>query len=416
MSRRPRPPLRSPRWLGVGAVSLLLAGCESLPPPAPLPPVPAAMLASAHARTNEEVYLQAWGLVREYYFDPAAVVGSPWTVARNRHFQAALASVTETELYDAINSLMAELHDSHTAASTPQQNREQRSEKKPRSGFQLERVENRWVVKEVLPKSPAEEAGVKAGWIFVAENNVPVGDHPRFERVNGQAVHDSFLDAADRPVTVDMTTRILTTVPPPQERVLEGGVVYLRFDDFEPSSRRWLSDQLKQHREAPAVVIDLRQNPGGGLFSLGISIGELFDHAVDIGTFIHRSGWQEEDKSKEIFSAHYAGKIAVLIGPLSASSSEIFASTLQHYGRATLVGRKSAGAVRGSFRFTLKDGGAVQVSLMDYRALDGRTLEGAGVSPDVAVTTTLADVRAGRDPDLQAALVRLKPVVAANTR
>ena len=39
-----------------------------------------------------------------------------------------------------------------------------------------------------------------------------------------------------------------------------------------------------------------------------------------------------------------------------------------------------------------------------YVTPKGRCLEGAGVIPDVLTALTLADVRAGRDPDLEAAL------------
>lgn len=77
---------------------------------------------------------------------------------------------------------------------------------------------------------------------------------------------------------------------------------------------------------------------------------------------------------------------------------------LQEHGRATIVGRKTAGAVLASWFHGLPDGGELQLSREDYVTPKGRRLESDGVEPDVKVARTVADVRAGRDADLAAAL------------
>src|SRR5690606_15017423 len=106
--------------------------------------------------------------------------------------------------------------------------------------------------------------------------------------------------------------------------------------------------------------------------------------------------------------AAYTGPLAVLVGEGSASSSEILAHVLQHYRRATLIGRPTAGSVIASQYFRLRDGGELQLGTFDYRTLDGKRLEGQGVKPDIAVRRTLDVVRAGRDPDLDAAVAWLE--------
>jgi carboxyl-terminal processing protease len=403
------------RPLSVGLGLLLLAGgCAGLPE---APRIPAALI--PHPLTpqqfaNEKLYLETWSIIRGNYFD-GHVAGQAWVEARNRHLPEVIAAKSTAEAYAAINAMIAELKDSHTAALTPAEAEGERTGTKARCGFQLVKIEDTWIVHDVLAGSPADKAGVKAGWIFLSEDGIAVGKKPLFDRRDGQTVCDLFLDDHEQPVSLLIAARVLPTFAKPQERILPGGIVYLRFDDFEVQSRRWFSERLKAHRDAPAVIVDLRSNPGGKLFSLDITTGELFPHSVPMGTFTHRSGWTETEDAREIFSAHYGGRLAVLIGPLSASSSEIFASTLKYYHRAVLVGQKSAGAVRGSIYYSLPDGGAVQVSVMDYHGPDGKELEGNGVEPDVPVMTSLADLRAGKDPVLQAALVRLRPETADRT-
>ena len=413
---------RFPRWASgalrasaAACLAVAIAGCVSLPPAPPPPSLPVSLQAVPRARENERVYLEAWGLVRDHYFSVAAV-GEPWTSARDLHFPQAVLASDDRQLYGAINALLGELHDSHTAASPPREAKELRDERRARVGFYLVKIGGKWVVNGVVANGPAERAGVRPGWIFLSEDGVKSDGPLTFERAEGQVVTEEFLDGEDKPRTLHLTAVMLPLVPSPEERILEGGIVYLRFDDFEASTRRWLSERLKAHRDAPGCIVDLRQNLGGQVFSLDITLAEFFDHRVNVGVFTHRNGWRESDHSLPLFSAHYPGSVAVLVSSLSASSAEIFSRVLQVSGRAIIVGRKTAGAVRGSYLYPLSDGGSLQVSVLDYQAPDGKPLEGVGVTPDVPVELSLADLRAGIDTDIEAALLRLNPRGAASTQ
>jgi len=98
----------------------------------------------------------------------------------------------------------------------------------------------------------------------------------------------------------------------------------------------------------------------------------------------------------------------VLVGSASGSAAEIFSAVLQDHERATVVGRRTAGAVLASWFYRLPDGGELQLSREDYIAPQGRRIEGVGVEPDVVVPRTLNDLRAGRDRDLDVALEILR--------
>jgi len=67
------------------------------------------------------------------------------------------------------------------------------------------------------------------------------------------------------------------------------------------------------------------------------------------------------------------------------------------------VGRPTNGSVLGSQFFDLPDGGQVQVPTGSIEMLNGRTLEGKGVMPDIEVYPTLAELQAGKDPALERA-------------
>jgi carboxyl-terminal processing protease len=394
------------RWFVSVAASALLAGCATTPrTPLSLAQVPPAQL--ARAQHNLTIFNAVWDLVNRKHFDPK-FQGVDWEAAAATWGPKAIAAPDETALYRVLNEMLAPLHDSHTHALTPAQAIERRTQVRARTGFSMARLDGKWVVTEVMPGSPAEIAGLKAGWIVVARNAEPLGDRFDFRPKEGEEVTWDFLDDNDQKVRLTPTAKRLSTAPRQVARELEDRFVYLRFDEFDGLDRRWLSRELKKHANAPGVIIDLRRNPGGETFSLGITIGEFFDHPVDCGTFISRDGARSVKNSWQLGSAEYRGKVVVLIDGASGSAAEIFAAVLQDHGRATLVGRRTAGAVLASWFYRLPDGGELQLSREDYMTPKGRRIEGKGIEPDVAVPRTLEDVRTGRDRDLEAALAVLK--------
>jgi carboxyl-terminal processing protease len=383
-------------------IVLGVAGCATLPPvKVAVEQFPAEQ--QARAKENLRVFSAVWDLVNRRHYDPETR-GERWDAAAVAFAPKAAAAKDDAELYRVINDMLRPLEDSHTFALTPVQALERKTRIRARTGFNMERLGGRWVVSEVLPTSPAEEAGVKVGWIVVARNGQPLGERIDFRAKQGETATWDFLDEKDQKVRLAPAARELSVGSRQLVHTLAGGFVYLRFDEFAAKDRRWLSEQLKAHRAAPGVVIDLRRNPGGETFSLGISIGEFFEHAVDCGTFITRSGSRSAKNSWQIGSARYRGAVAVLVDGASGSAAEIFAAVLQDHGRAKIIGRRTAGAVLASWFYGLPGGGELQLSREDYIAPKGRRIEGAGVEPDIVVPRTLEDFRSGRDRDLEEAL------------
>jgi carboxyl-terminal processing protease len=380
----------------------LLAGCVTYPQNRVFP---AQYPAESRARVerNVAVFETVWDLVNRKHYEPKTH-GIDWEQEAARYEPRAAAATDDLTLYATINEMLAELKDSHTRALRPNQANVRHSHQRTRTGFSMTRIEKKWVVTDVLPDSPAAVAGVEPGWIVTARNGEPLGDRPDFWPKEGESARWEFLDHRDLPVTLTLNATRLSTAPLQIVRVLPGGFVYLRFDEFDTVDRRWLGRQLRAHRAAPGVVIDLRRNPGGETFSLGITIGEFFDHAVDCGTFVTRAGARNVKNSWQFGSAHYHGRVVVLVDNASASAAEIFSAVLKDHNRATIVGRPTAGAVLASWFYHLPDGGELQLSREDYIAPNGRRIEGNGVEPNIVVTRTLADIRAGRDPDLDTAL------------
>ncbi len=386
------------------AAALLMGGCVGVPT---APPVAVAMSAEERAEHNLRVFDRAWELVNEKFFD-AKFRGTDWPAMRQRYRPEAGQAKDDDALYGVVNRMLGELKESHNFAMTPQRKFESQTQQRARVGLGFQKMEGRWVVTEITPASPAEEAGVKAGWLVQARAGRPLDQAPFTPPKAGEPTAYEFLDERDQPRALTLIARDLSTADHTEARVLADGVVYLRFDGFDTKSRRWLSEQLKAHRAARAVVVDLRHNHGGLFFSLEFTLGEFFTRSMSLGTFVRRSGAQSEKDTFQWLSARYAGRVALLVDQQSASCAEIFAHAMHHHGRAVIVGRKTAGAVVVSQFYALPGGGRLQLAIEDFRALDGQRLEGTGVTPDKVVPLRLADVRAGRDADLEVALAELR--------
>jgi C-terminal processing protease CtpA/Prc len=158
----------------------------------------------------------------------------------------------------------------------------------------------------------------------------------------------------------------------------------------------------------PALVIDLRDNPGGAVSSLTDLVGRFFDHEVTIATPVGRK--HEKPMVAKPHGKMYAGKLFILVDSSSASASELFARTMQLNHRGTVVGDLSSGAVMESRVYPMQIGvtggnelivfyGA-SITHDDLIMTDGKSLEKVGVTPDVEIIPTGADLAASRDPVL----------------
>jgi carboxyl-terminal processing protease len=170
--------------------------------------------------------------------------------------------------------------------------------------------------------------------------------------------------------------------------------------------------------EVPALVIDVRVNGGG---SLGIALdfaGYFFDEELPLYQnyyYNENTGeFKETERPTRVRPAplHYAGKVAVLVGPDCVSACEGFAYAMQQQGRAIVVGHTpSAGAFGevGQGQYKLPADISLQFPTGRSQAIDGEdvVLEGKGVVPDVVVPVTLESALGQVDAVLQAAIQAL---------
>lgn len=189
-----------------------------------------------------------------------------------------------------------------------------------------------------------------------------------------------------------------------EARMLDKDTAYIRLSIFlDPQGvMADFAKDLESFAKAKGLILDLRGNPGGlGGMAMGMSGDLVTDAGKKLGTMTMKSNKLDFVVNPQ--PKHYDGKVAVLIDPLSASTSEILAAGLQDLHRGKVFGRTSAGAALPSVIEVLPNGDRLQYAIADYQTASGKELEGHGVTPDQPVALDLKTLRAGKDPDIVAA-------------
>jgi carboxyl-terminal processing protease len=261
------------------------------------------------------------------------------------------------------------------------------------SGFETAVIDGKAVVTGVESASPADRTGIRPGLAVpdvTRSKSVPTPDSfPQAKALPGDLVAFANLP----PMRVTLETR-----------ALESGAGYIRLNVFLDPAKIMpeFEAALKRFDAAPGVILDLRGNPGGiGVMAMGIA-----------GFFVDQEGLKlGEMKTRDLtikFAVFprphpYRGKLAILVDGGSASTSEILAEGLRDLGRARIFGARTAGAALPSDIIRLPNGDGFQYAQASYVSEKGRVLEGNGVVPDLEIHRTMADVKAGSDPAIQAA-------------
>jgi carboxyl-terminal processing protease len=162
--------------------------------------------------------------------------------------------------------------------------------------------------------------------------------------------------------------------------------------------------------DAPALILDLRGNPGGQIFVHKAIASQL------VGTPELSMRYQLRDGMEEAYldpvSDPYPGEVVILVDEHSASSSEEFSGSLQALGRATIVGAQTPGRCLTANIVPLVNGALLVYPFGQSQTPDGRILEDNGVVPDIAVALDRQELFQGIDAQLDAALDYLEAQIA----
>ncbi len=196
------------------------------------------------------------------------------------------------------------------------------------------------------------------------------------------------------------------TFDPVDHVTVIGRVGYLRITSFE--SLTLATDvrnavRLLIQQGVAGLIIDLRGN-GGGLYSSGVKVANLFLSDVPVVHTVDRLGKSRTERAPE--NPEFGSiPLVVLVNEASASSSEIFAGAIQDNHRGKIVGHSTYGKATMQKVLPLQDGSAVLYTTARYFTPLGHDISKKGIAVDVVLpkADAVGTGNVGLDPQVQAA-------------
>jgi carboxyl-terminal processing protease len=279
-------------------------------------------------------------------------------------------------------------------------------------GAELSKDGNNIVIVSPLAGYPAEKAGLKPKDVLSQIDGKPAANLTVTEAVNkirgpkGTSVKLTVIRNSEQELNFTVQREDIS-IPSVESKVLDGNIGYLRIsrfgEDTASLSQKAATDFKNQN--VKGVIVDLRGDPGG-----------LLPAAVDVSSlWLDNKLVLTERRGGTIIQSHQSKgtptlkgvPTVVLIDEGSASASEITAGALRDNAAATLIGTKSFGKGSVQQLENLQDGALLKVTIARWYTPKGRNIDKQGIEPDKNVKISDDDIKAGRDPQKDAAIQEL---------
>jgi carboxyl-terminal processing protease len=274
--------------------------------------------------------------------------------------------------------------------------------------------------------SPADQAGVLPGDAILA-----IDGESTTGWTTAQAVQ-KIRGAAGTPVTIsvrhpDGTTADITiiraTVAVPN--VFTQGVTdatgsavpdiaYIQIQSFTNQTVPDMQAALQNVHDKgySGLILDLRNNLGGSLDAT-VNVADMFLDSGIVLTQVDRDGSKTEYDAKSGVIADIP--VVILVNKNSASGSEVLSGALQDHGVAKLIGQQTFGKGSVNHLRQLSNGGALYVTIARWLTPNGTLIEGVGLTPDVKMDPTPADIQGQPGPELWTAIDLLHSEINGTT-
>ncbi|MGR8010242.1 S41 family peptidase [Streptomyces hypolithicus] len=245
-------------------------------------------------------------------------------------------------------------------------------------------------VARVQPGGPADRAGIRAGDRLRTIDGRRVGKRPVTEVVRllrGEGAPEAGssvelgLGRGAREWTETVRRARLSTEPVTVER-LRGRATLIKVASFTKGSGEQVREAVRAVPEDHGVLLDLRGN-GGGLVTEAVTAASAFLDGGLVATYDMRG-------EQRALYAEPGGDterpVVALVDGGTMSAAELVTGALQDRGRVVTVGARTFGKGSVQMPSRLPDGSVAELTVGHYRTPAGRSVDGRGISPDLAVS------------------------------
>lgn len=207
---------------------------------------------------------------------------------------------------------------------------------------------------------------------------------------------------------------------PTVEFELVGSTGYLKLLTFAKTTPAEMDNAINQMltQGANALVFDVRGNAGGKLEYAA----QCIDQLCPAGTIV--SGVYKDGETKVLYTSDATQinvPMTVVTNGSTATGAELFAVSLRDFGKAKIVGAKTAGKGTIQNLFVMSDGSGIDLTVAKMVPGKSESFDGTGIAPDYERTLTpeeelgYYDFTVADDPQLLRAFEVVTGLVRENT-
>ena len=196
--------------------------------------------------------------------------------------------------------------------------------------------------------------------------------------------------------TVDYTlVREVIEIQSVKSAMLRDHVGYVRILEFiEPSVPDLMKALKKLDADGmTALIVDLRNNPGG-LLTSAVDVSKTFLGENKLIVYTQGRIQPRQDFRADGKAPYAKLPLAILVNGGSASGSEIVAGAMQDQHRAIIIGSQTFGKASVQSIIGLDDGSALRLTTAKYYTPSGRSIHrnektgAGGITPDIVINIT----------------------------
>lgn len=258
-------------------------------------------------------------------------------------------------------------------------------------GVEIQLTENGVVVNRVFDKSPAKEAGILKGDLFLKVNGVEVTKSNPSEiatmiKKDEDGKVDVVVKRGEEEKAFNISLKEVDIESVETEVFEQNGkkIGYIKLSVFASNTYQQFERKLLEleGKKIDSLIIDVRDNSGGYLSSV-TDIASLFLSKSKIVYQLDTKGIVEQIYANSNTKREY--DIVVLTNKASASASEILAGALQESYGAKVIGTNTFGKGTVQAAYKLKSGATVKYTIQKWLTPKGNWVNEKGITPDIEV-------------------------------
>jgi len=199
--------------------------------------------------------------------------------------------------------------------------------------------------------------------------------------------------------------------------IIPGNIGYVFISDFhEDYLIKEFPGVLEYLKNTKGLIMDIRQKRGGGYDNVEAVVSRFITAPLVkpdfylLGDFLDLQPFQPQG------SLPYTNPVVVLINGSTYSAGELTTEILKQLPEVTVIGDTTGGGSAGSSsqppnaegKYYLPSGKLIYIGTIDLRRYDGQPWETNGIPPDIRIPQTKADIKQGKDKQLEYAINLLK--------